>query len=82
MTRLLMFVGLLGGAAGYMMLGPEFSGTHSFQEQVALGLLGMLMFCTLFGVKITTILGFIIRVVIIALIWRVAAMMLRVVRLR
>lgn len=82
MSRLLIMAGIIGGAAGYMLLGPEFREGHSMQEQIALGLLGILMICTLFGMKITTIFGVLFRLVVIALIWRCIEMVLRVVRLR
>lgn len=82
MSRMLMFAGLTGASAGFVLLGPEFAERHSLPEQVAVGLLAILMLCTLFGVKITTILGFLVRVIVVALIWRCVVSVLRVVRLR
>jgi len=82
MPRMLMLFGLVGGFAGFMVLGPEFSTDHSLQEQIALGLVAILMICTLFGMRVGTILGFLFRLILIAMIWRVIATMLRVVRLR
>lgn len=79
---MLIFAGLLGGTAGVLVLGPEFSENHSMAEQIALGLVAILMVCTLFGMKIGTLLGFVFRIVVMALIWRFVASMLRVVRMR
>lgn len=77
MPRLLITIGLIGGFAGFLLLGPEFSNDHSLAEQVALGLLAILMICTLFGMKITSILGFLVRTIIIAVIWRAISSILR-----
>lgn len=82
MSRVLMIAGLAGGSVGFLLLGPDFAARHSLAEQVALGLLAVLMLCTLFGMKITTVLGFLIRIIVIALIWRCVVSVLRVVRLR
>lgn len=82
MSRVLMIAGLAGAATGFMVLGPEFAHRHSLAEQVAVGLLAILMVCTLFGVKITTILGFLFRMIVVALIWRCVVSMLRIARLR
>lgn len=79
---MLIFAGLVGGSAGVLVLGPEFSKDHSLKEQVALGLVAILMICTLFGMKIGTLLGFVFRIVAMALIWRFVASLLRVVRMR
>ncbi|MFJ1292616.1 hypothetical protein ACEPPZ_11090 [Paracoccus yeei] len=81
MSRVLMIEGLVGTSAGFLMLGPEFTERHSLGEQIPVGLLAILMLCTLFSMKITTILSFLLRMIVIALIWRCVASVLRVARL-
>lgn len=81
-SRLLILAGLLGAPAGYVLLGPEFSHRHGLAEQIAVGLLAVLMLCTLLGMKVTTILGFLVRAIVIAFLWRCVGMALRMVRLR
>lgn len=82
MPHVVMLVGLIGGFAGFLLLGPEFSGDHSLAEQIAFGLVAILMICTLFGMRIGTVFGILFRLIVIAVIWRILATMLRVVRLR
>ncbi|MDB6455215.1 hypothetical protein [Falsirhodobacter sp. 20TX0035] len=82
MSRLLIITGVIGATAGVLVLGPDFAQTHSMAEQIALGLLAILMVCTLFGMKIGTILGFLFRILVMALIWRGVTGLLRVARLR
>ncbi|WP_435170165.1 hypothetical protein [Falsirhodobacter sp. 1013] len=82
MSRLLILTALVGGSAGFLVLGPNFSEDHSLKEQIALGLVAILMICTLFGMKIGTILGLVFRIIVVALIWRFLASLLRVVRMR
>ncbi|WP_128253737.1 hypothetical protein [Falsirhodobacter deserti] len=82
MSRVLMIAGLVGASAGFLIFGSEFAERHSLVEQIAVGLLAILMLCTLFGMKITTILGFLFRMIVIALIWRCLASVLRIARLR
>ncbi|MCJ8140015.1 hypothetical protein [Falsirhodobacter halotolerans] len=82
MPPFLIFASLVGGSAGFLLLGPDFAASHSMKEQIALGLLAVVMIGTLFGMRIQTMIGFVLRMVVLALVWRFAAQLLRLVRLR